>query len=107
MTDFQNSRILDRRVGTISPLLEDRASGAWHKVTFAPPFPSNRRVVVMPMTQTYNGQESPGIRIQNVTPNSFEIRFDETIYRLTNQPPVISDGNHINNEIVGWVAYGF
>ncbi len=95
---------LEQRVGIISSLTADRASGNWQTVNFDPPFPANLKVFVIPMTQTYNGPEIPGLRVQNVTPNSFQIRFDEANI-LKNSGQYASDGNHTNEE-VGWVAYG-
>src|SRR6478609_4945143 len=37
------------------------------RVTFPTPFPSGTEVVVFPLTQTFNGPETPGIRIHEVT----------------------------------------
>jgi hypothetical protein len=95
------SIILDQRVGIIEPLDSDRHRNTWHKVTFSVPFPQGKKVVVIPMTQTYFGNNTPGLRLQNVTNSGFEIRFDELV-GLGN----LSDGYHVQ-ETVGWVAYGF
>ncbi|MDJ0733333.1 MAG: hypothetical protein QNJ47_04475 [Nostocaceae cyanobacterium] len=92
------------RVGIINPLQADRQTGNWQTVTFDSPFPANLQVLVIPMTQTYNRSEIPGLRVRNVTPTSFEIRFDEANI-LKNNSQYASDGNHTNEE-VGWVAYG-
>jgi hypothetical protein len=97
------------RVGLIDPLQDDRAAGTWHRVRFDPPFHPDAQVVVIPMTQTYNGSEPPGLRIRRVTPNGFEIRFDEI--RFTSVTPgfmglISSDLDH-GDETVGWVAYAF
>ena len=53
------------------------------------------------MTQTYVGNGTPGLRLQNVTNSGFEIRFDEVVGTGD-----LSDGAHAQ-ETVGWVAYGF
>jgi len=92
---------LGTRVGKIDPLSADRKSNTWHKVDFTPPFPANTNVVVIPMTQTYNGWEIPGLRLQNVNTDGFQIRFDELRSTAAN-----SDGEH-GDETVGWVAYAF
>lgn len=72
-------------------------------VPFNPPFPKRARVIVIPSTQTYNGGEPPNIRIQNVTNEGFEIRFDELAFN-SNLGPIQSDLFHVD-ETVGWVAY--
>ena len=95
----------EQRVGIIEPLGADRASDSWHTVTFEPPFPPTMSVVVIPMTQTYIGTESPGLRIQNVSHASFQIRFDEAVVR-SDRGDFSSEGRH-GDEVVGWVAYGF
>ena len=105
MTDFQYKPPFEQRVGIIDPLKADRAANTWHKVNFDPPFGSDKSVVVIPMTQTYNGPETPGLRTRNVTHLSFEIRFDEANI-LKAGGRYASDGSHVD-EVVGWVAYGF
>ena len=97
---------LDLRVGIIDPLRDDRASGSWLTVQFQPPFAENMAVVVIPMTQTYKGGETPGLRIRNVTHASFQIRFDEAVIVTCPSGNCSADGNHVN-ETVGWVAYAF
>jgi hypothetical protein len=92
--------VLDQRAGIIDPLDADRKRNTWHKVTYDVPFDSNKKVVVIPMTQTYRGNGTPGLRIQNVTPLGFEIRFDEVVGTGN-----LSDGAH-TTDVVGWVAYG-
>ncbi len=69
-------------------------------VDFATPFPEGSQVIVIPMTQTFNGYQSPGIRIAEVTNTGFKIRFNE----LVGTQPNLSNGTH-NTETVGWVAY--
>ena len=67
MADSQNTQILDQRVGIIDPLDSDRSQNTWHQVTFDIPFAQGKKVVVIPMTQTYVGNGTPGLRLQNVT----------------------------------------
>ena len=91
------------RAGIIDPLVIDRIDDTWQAVKFSPPFPQNARVIVIPMTQTYNGFEPPGLRIQNVTHEGFEIRFDELVFG-SNLGRIETDGFHVD-EAVGWVAH--
>ena len=102
MPDSQNTQILDQRVGIIDPLDADRYQNVWHMVTFDVPFAPEKKVVVIPMTQTFVGPQTPGLRLQNVTNSGFEIRFDELVGTYAE----LSDGSHAP-DIVGWVAYGF
>ncbi len=74
MADSQNTQILDQRVGIIDGLDADRKRNTWYKVTFSNSFAEGKKVVVIPMTQTYFGSETPGLRIQNVTNSGFEIQ---------------------------------
>lgn len=88
-----------QRVGIIPALKADRKANTWHTVKFDPPFPGDTQVAVIPMTQTYNGHETPGLRIRHVTPEGFEIRFDEIVARGRS-----ADGAHLD-EAVAWIAY--
>ncbi|MFI7424907.1 hypothetical protein [Nonomuraea sp. NPDC049684] len=69
------------------------------QVTFPTPFPSGAQVVVIPFVQTFNGPYTPGIRIAEVNPQGFKIRFNEVLVSST----VKSDGYH-STETVGWIA---
>ncbi|MFE4594807.1 hypothetical protein [Streptomyces laurentii] len=68
------------------------------RVSFPAPFPDGSTVVVLPFTQTFNGPETPGIRIADVTTAGFLIRFNEV--RMSTGA---SDGRHVE-ETVGWIA---
>lgn len=68
------------------------------RVTFPTPFPPSSQVVVFPLTQTFNGPETPGIRIHDVTNTGFLIRFNEVLAGSTK-----SDGLHAT-ETIGWLA---
>ncbi|MFP3991074.1 hypothetical protein U9R90_27110 [Streptomyces sp. E11-3] len=74
-------------------------TSSFTQVTFPTPFPAGSKVNVIPMVQTFNGQETPGIRIAEVTPQGFLIRFNE----LVGGGKALSDGRHIT-ETVGWIA---
>ncbi|HLO84794.1 MAG TPA: hypothetical protein VK203_07245 [Nostocaceae cyanobacterium] len=100
--DLQSHQNLEQRVGIIDVLGADRQSNTWHHITFDVPFAEDKKVVIVPMVQTYNGFETPGLRIQNVSRLGFDIRMDEVIGTGNN----LSDGIHVP-EVVGWIAYGF
>ncbi|MFD4571479.1 hypothetical protein ACFWNK_00505 [Streptomyces sp. NPDC058417] len=68
------------------------------RVTFPTPFPAGSQVVVLPLTQTFNGPETPGIRLHDVTPTGFLIRLNEIYAGATR-----SDGTH-TTETIGWLA---
>jgi hypothetical protein len=69
------------------------------RVTFPTPFPTGSEVIVLPLTQTFNGPETPGIRVHDVTTTGFLIRFNEVNVNAS----VKSDGKH-TTEKVGWLA---
>lgn len=68
------------------------------RVTFPTPFPPGSSVVVLPLTQTFNGPETPGIRVHDVTTTGFLIRLNEVYAGATK-----SDGKH-TTETIGWLA---
>ena len=108
MADIQFKPSFEQRVGIIDPLRADRAHNNWHKVNFDPPFSSDKAksVLVIPMTQTYNGGETPGLRIKGVTHEKFYIRFDEAVIITGggDGADYSANGSHVD-ETVGWVAY--
>ncbi|MFJ3520384.1 MULTISPECIES: hypothetical protein [unclassified Streptomyces] len=69
------------------------------QVTFPTPFPTGSDVIVLTQTQTFNGPETPGIRIHAVTERGFLIRFNEVNVNANTR----SDGRH-TTETVGWLA---
>lgn len=71
------------------------------QVTFPTPFPPGSQVVVSPFVQTFNGPETPGIRIADVTLRGFKIRLNEVLVSVPNN--IKSDGPH-STETVGWIA---
>ncbi|NXY94067.1 hypothetical protein HYE82_06590 [Streptomyces sp. BR123] len=68
------------------------------RVTFPTPFPQGSQVVVFPLTQTFNGPQTPGIRIHDVTTTGFLIRMNELLAGTFK-----SDGVHVT-ETIGWLA---
>ncbi|MFH8471722.1 hypothetical protein [Streptomyces sp. NPDC018000] len=69
------------------------------RVTFPSPFPAGAEVIVLPLTQTFNGPETPGIRVHDVTERGFLIRLNEVNVNAN----VKSDGKH-TTETIGWLA---
>jgi hypothetical protein len=69
------------------------------RVTFPTPFPAGSTVIVIPAVQTFNGPQTPGIRIANVTTQGFLIRLNEVLV----SSDIKSDGVHAT-ETVGWIA---
>lgn len=70
------------------------------QVNFPTPFPEGTTVIVIPMVQTFNGDETPGVRLTEVTTTGFKIRMNELIAKATS----LSYGGH-KTETIGWVAY--
>ncbi|MFJ6775085.1 hypothetical protein ACIQOV_29690 [Kitasatospora sp. NPDC091257] len=69
------------------------------RVTFPTPFPPGSEVIVLPLTQTFNGPDTPGIRVHDVSESGFLIRLNEVRVNAT----VMSDGKH-TTEKIGWLA---
>lgn len=73
------------------------------EVNFPTPFPQGSKVVVIPMVETFNGSDSPGLRIADVTTTGFKIRMNELVFNQGGKK-VISDGAHYT-ETIGWMAF--
>ncbi|WP_328957267.1 hypothetical protein [Kitasatospora purpeofusca] len=69
------------------------------QVTFPAAFPDGSEVIVVPFVQTFNGADTPGLRIADVTTVGFKIRINE----IHVNGKVTSDGTHAS-ETVGWIA---
>ncbi|MFC6100011.1 LecA/PA-IL family lectin [Olivibacter domesticus] len=69
-------------------------------VTFPKPYPVGSQVVVVPEVQTFNGPDTPGLRISQVTNTGFKIRMNE----LVAYAKPLSGGEH-NVEKIAWVAF--
>ncbi|NES89405.1 MULTISPECIES: hypothetical protein [Okeania] len=70
------------------------------QVNFPTPFPEGTTVIVIPMVQTFNGPETPGVRLAEVTTTGFKIRMNELIGKGASL-----SGNAHTTETIGWVAY--
>ena len=71
------------------------------EVFFPEPFPEGSDVIVIPMVQTFNGADTPGVRITNVTTKGFQFRMNELLRGGPRQ--ALSDGKH-TKESIGWMA---
>ena len=77
-------------------------TSAFTMVNFPTPFPEGSKVVVIPMVQTFNGADTPGVRIADVTTTGFKFRMNELVADGGGTP--LSDGGH-TTETIGWVAF--
>lgn len=93
--------------GKVRNFSASRKTG-WLTVNFPVPFSSTPTVFAQ--VQTFSGPDTPGIRIQNVTANSFDVRMDElqangaTSSKQGSLGRFLSDGVHPNPETLGWMA---
>jgi hypothetical protein len=69
-------------------------------VPFPTPFPSGSGVIVHATVQTFNGPQTPGVRLHDVNETGFLIRMNEVYSSETGT----ADGMHAE-EIIGWTAY--
>ncbi|NEQ64687.1 MAG: hypothetical protein F6K21_04120 [Symploca sp. SIO2D2] len=72
-------------------------------VYFPTPFPEGSSIIVIPMVQTFNGADTPGLRIDDVNEFGFKIRMNELVRGGPRE--ALSDGGH-NREEIGWIAIG-
>lgn len=70
-------------------------------MTFPTPFPPNSHVIVIPMVQTFNGPDTPGVRIADVTTKGFRIRMNEVVVEGKALAP--RSGTH-TKETIAWLA---
>lgn len=82
------------------PVVSAAGASGFTTVTFPTPFPNSSKVIVIPMVQTFNGIDTPGVRIADVTVTGFKIRMNELV---GNAGSALSDGKHIK-ETIGWIA---
>ena len=101
-TLYEATGFIDLRVGTVEGFSATRATQAWQRVPFDPPFPPGLHFVVNAQIQTFNGRETPGLRIQQVTNTGFYARIDE----LVGANKELTEGHHVP-ETLGFVAYAF
>ncbi len=76
-------------------------TSSFQTVYFPTPFPEGSNVIVIPMVQTFNGPDTPGVRIAEVTTTGFKIRMNE----LVAEGKRVENGGPHTSEKIGWVAY--
>ena len=74
-------------------------TSTFQTVVFDTPFPAGVRPMVFPMVQTFNGSETPGLRIAEINRFGFKIRLNE----LVGNGQVYTQPGH-NNESIAWIA---
>lgn len=85
--------------------VRSKDTSSFTSVKFPKPFPDGSKVIVVPMTQTFNGPDTPGIRISHVTTTGFMIRLNELVGSPDGKENQrLSDGTH-ENETIGWAAF--
>ncbi|MGV9313808.1 hypothetical protein ACWDR0_16705 [Streptomyces sp. NPDC003691] len=97
MSMFQTGRL---QLSSSNPVATTGGdTSTFTQVTFPASFPDGSTVVVIPFVQTFNGPDTPGLRIADVSTVGFKIRINE----LHANGKVTSDGTH-TAETVGWIA---
>lgn len=82
----------------------------WYTVKFTTPFNEKTVPNVFAQIQTRNGADTPGLRLQNVTNEGFEVRMDEVIASNATSSEkgalgrIESDNQHPNAETLAWMA---
>jgi hypothetical protein len=69
------------------------------QVNFPAPFPAGSDVIVQVTVQTFNGPDTPGVRLHKVSNTGFLIRLNEIL-----GGSISADGKHAA-ETIGWTAY--
>lgn len=102
-----NIRSIQTGVVSLGPqaaaAVKPKDDSSFASVTFPKPFPESSQVIVFPRTQTFNGPDTPGVRIDEVTTKGFKIRLNGLIKLVGDQHQSLSSGNHIA-ETIGWIA---
>lgn len=75
-------------------------------IDFPVAFPDGYEVVVILQTQSFNGSNTPGIRISSTSSKGFSWRFNEVIINVQDNSSIVSDGTHYE-ETVAWLAYAY
>ncbi len=80
---------------------ESGDTSRFHQVNFPSPFPGGTTPVVIPFVQTFNGCNTPGVRIAEVTNTGFKFRMNEVVVDVKKS---LSDGHH-KEETIGYIAF--
>jgi hypothetical protein len=86
---------------------EDGDTSTFIPQQFEDGFEFNKPPVVVLMTQTFNGADTPGLRIGRVTRRGFNVRFNEVVVSPGDggENRRLSTGTHFE-ETVGYIAIG-
>ena len=82
----------------------------WYTVNFETPFNEGVVPLVFAQIQTRNGEDTPGLRLKNISNSGFEVRMDEIIVNNATSSTqgelgkVKGSGDHPNAETLGWMA---
>lgn len=76
-------------------------TSTFYRVSFPTPFPNGEVPVVLVQTQTFNGEQTPGLRIAEVDASGFLVRMNEIVVQGDG---ALSDGSH-NDETIGYIAF--
>ena len=81
------------------PVTNPNDTNKFTNVRFEVEFPKNSEVIVIPAVQTFNGADTPGLRITDVNHRGFKARMNELVARVKPE----SDGSH-TEETIGYLA---
>lgn len=74
------------------------------QVYFDTPFQEGTRPIVLASVMTFNGNNTPGLRIADITHKGFKARFNEIVTTKAGMPAgALSDGTHVKED-VGYLA---
>lgn len=98
--------------GVVTNFTTSRQSDpSWYQVTFPQAFSGSGEIVVTAQIQTYNGMDTPGLRIQNVDATGFQVRMNELVGNDVSSSAagdlgkIQTNDGHPNAETLGWIAY--
>lgn len=97
------------QTGTVENFTNSISDG-WYRVSFTTKFTS--APLVFAQIQTHEGIDTPGLRLQNVTNDGFDVRMDELVMsnavsaKLGNLGKLSGPGLHPYGETLGWMAIG-
>lgn len=90
--------------GESAPSVTNDDLSSFGQVDFDHRFPEGVVPIVIPFVQSFNGPQTPGIRITDVTNSGFKIRLNEIVCSQNGVGTAMSDGHH-NVETIGWIAF--
>ncbi len=100
---------LSIQTGKVTEFTASTSTG-WYTVTFETAFAEGTVPQVFAQIQTRNGQDTPGLRLKNISNTSFDVRMDELITSNVTSSivgdlgTVKGSGDHPNAETLGWLA---